>query len=161
MKKVLFVCLGNICRSPMAEGVFNRLIKERGLEGSISCDSAGTAGYHIGELPDFRTRKVCELNNTPLNHRGRKISKEDIQEFDLLLAMDQANYYDILHQLSIKELDQKKVRLMRSYELGAENGEVPDPYYGDMQDFHNVFAMLEKACRGLLEELIPAIETEH
>src|SRR4051812_2291384 len=116
MKKVLFVCLGNICRSPMAEGIFNKLITERGLQHQFSCDSAGTAGYHIGELPDYRTRKVCELNETPLDHRGRKLSKGDVQEFDLLLAMDQANYYDILHQLGFNEENQGKVRLLRSFE---------------------------------------------
>ncbi len=156
MKKVLFVCLGNICRSPMAEGVLNKLLKEKGLEGKILCDSAGTAGYHIGELPDFRTRKVCEENQAPLNHRGRKICKEDLAEFDLLLAMDQANYYDILHQLAVKEEDRDRIRLVRSYETGAiETKEVPDPYYGDMNDFYTVYTMLENACKGLLQELFP------
>lgn len=137
----------------MAEGVFNKLVKERGLEKEFGCDSAGTAGYHIGELPDYRTRKVCENNNTPLSHRGRKLSPEDMQEFDLVLAMDQANYYDILHQLGISEDKQEKVRLLRSYENGTEMGEVPDPYYGDMNDFKNVYTMLEKACGALLNEL--------
>lgn len=153
MKKVLFVCLGNICRSPMAEGVFNKLIKERGLQDLFQCDSAGTAGYHIGELPDLRTRKVCELMHTPLDHRGRKINKADLQEFDILLAMDQANYFDILHQLGVSDEDKHKVRLLRSFEPNNLQGEVPDPYYGTMEDFHNVYAMLEKACGALLDTL--------
>ena len=153
MKKVLFVCLGNICRSPMAEGVFNKLAKERGLENLFFSDSAGTAGYHIGELPDLRTRKVCELKHTPLNHRGRKINKDDLQEYDLLLAMDQANYFDILNQLAVSDEEKHKVRLLRSFEQGALEGEVPDPYYGTMEDFHNVYTMLEKACSALLDSL--------
>lgn len=154
MKKVLFVCLGNICRSPMAEGVFNKLVSERGLDHLFTCDSAGTAGYHIGELPDLRTRKVCEQNDILLQHRGRKINKEDIKEFDLLLAMDQANYFDILHQLNVSEEDKYKVRLLRSFEPNSQSGEVPDPYYGTMEDFQKVYAMLEKACNALLDDLL-------
>lgn len=154
MKKVLFVCLGNICRSPMAEGVFNKLVSERGAEHLFSCDSAGTAGYHIGELPDLRTRKVCEQNNIVLQHRGRKINKEDLKEFDLLLAMDQANYFDILHQLGVPEEDKHKVRLLRSFEKDNPIGEVPDPYYGTMEDFQKVYTMLEKSCSTLLDILV-------
>ena len=153
MKKILFVCLGNICRSPMAEAIFNSLLREGGLEGLYSCDSAGTAGYHLGELPDFRTRKTCEMNNIPVNHRGRKISKSDVEDFDLLLAMDQTNYQDILRQLTVSEKDEQKVRLLRSYEPNGTGKEIPDPYYGDMNDFKNVYEMLERACGCLLDDL--------
>ena len=150
--KVLFVCLGNICRSPMAEGIFNKLTKERGLD-NFSCDSAGTAAYHVGELPDFRTRKICELNTTPLNHRGRKLYPDDLKVFDLIMAMDLMNYKDILDQLHVTEHDKDKVRLMRSYEPDGYGKEVPDPYYGDLDDFKLVYAMLEKSCNEMLDEI--------
>ncbi|MBC7390896.1 MAG: low molecular weight phosphotyrosine protein phosphatase [Opitutaceae bacterium] len=151
--KVLFVCLGNICRSPMAEGIFNKLVKERGLGQKYTSDSAGTAGYHIGELPDFRTRKICEVNATPLNHRGRKLLKEDINTFDLILAMDLMNYKDILEQLLVSDSEKSKVRIMRSYEPDGYGKEVPDPYYGDLEDFKLVYSMLENACTCMLDEL--------
>ncbi len=137
----------------MAEGIFNKLVKERGLEGKYSSESAGTAGYHIGELPDFRTRKICDLNSTPLNHRGRKLLKEDINTFDLILAMDLMNYKDILEQLSVSESTKNKVRVMRSYEPDGYGKEVPDPYYGDLEDFKLVYSMLENSCNHLLDEL--------
>jgi protein-tyrosine phosphatase len=155
MKKVLFVCLGNICRSPMAEAIFNKLVAERGLEGHFQSDSAGTAGYHIGELPDFRTRKICEENQAPVSHRGRKISKSDLHDFDIILAMDNANYHDIIRQLAVPEELNDKVQLMRSYDGDSTGAEVPDPYYGNMDDFKNVYAMLQSACNGLLDSLQP------
>ena len=151
--KVLFVCLGNICRSPMAEGIFNKLVGERGLAEWHSCTSAGTAGYHIGQQPDARTRLVCDLNATPLNHRGRKFDKEDFNEFDLILAMDVNNQKDIESLLPKDAPFLKKVKLLRSYEPEGEGKEVPDPYYGDLDDFKNVYAMLEKACNSLLDDL--------
>lgn len=138
----------------MAEGVFNKLAADKGVDHLFYCDSAGTAGYHIGELPDLRTRKVCEQNGILLQHRGRKINKEDLREFDLLLAMDQANYFDILHQLSVSEEEKHKVRLLRSFEPNGPSGEVPDPYYGTMEDFQKVYTMLEKACNDLLGNLL-------
>lgn len=150
---ILFVCLGNICRSPMAEGIFNKLVRERGLEEKYACKSAGTAGYHIGELPDFRTRKICEINATPLNHKGRKLLKEDINSFDLILAMDLMNYKDILDQLLVADVDRNKVRIMRSYEPDGYGKEVPDPYYGDLDDFKLVYSMLESSCNHLLDDL--------
>ena len=151
--KVLFVCLGNICRSPMAEGVFNKLVKERGLQDKYTCESAGTAAYHIGEQPDFRTRKICEINDTPLNHRGRKLQKDDLHSFDLILAMDLMNYKDILDQLLVGDQDKNKVRIMRSYEPDGYGKEVPDPYYGDLDDFKIVYSMLENSCKHMLDEL--------
>lgn len=151
--KVLFVCLGNICRSPMAEAVFNKLVRERKLTDKYTSDSVGTAGYHIGELPDFRTRKICDENQTPIQHHGRKLSKNDLDEFDLLVAMDQSNYRDILSQLGIAEADKDKVKLMRDYDDEGQGLEVPDPYYGDLNDFRHVYAILTKACNALLDEL--------
>ena len=137
----------------MAEGVFNKLVKDRGLEHQYSCDSAGTAAYHIGELPDFRTRKICELNATTLNHRGRKLQRDDLKVFDLIIAMDLMNYKDILDILLVADEDKNKVRLMRSYEPDGYGKEVPDPYYGDLDDFKLVYTMLEHSCNGLLDNL--------
>ena len=146
------VCLGNICRSPMAEAIFNKLLKERGLDNVFSCDSAGTAAYHVGELADFRTRKICELNSAPLNHRGRKIHKDDLNVFDLILTMDLMNYKDVLDLLQVTDTDKNKVRLMRSFEPDGYSKEVPDPYYGDLDDFKLVYTMLDQACNAFLDK---------
>lgn len=151
--KVLFVCLGNICRSPMAEGVFNKLAKERGLEKQFYCTSAGTAGYHIGQSPDARTKIVCDLNYAPIDHKGRKFEKEDFKEFDLILAMDKSNLNDILSLVSENNESRSKVKLLRSYEPNGEGKEVPDPYYGNLDDFKNVYSMLENACGHLLDTI--------
>jgi len=152
-KKILFVCLGNICRSPMAEAIFNKLAEDRSLHHVFKCTSAGTAGYHIGELPDYRTRMVCEMNAVTLNHRGRKIGHDDLAEFDLILAMDSSNVRDIIHLLKVKEEHSDKIRLLRSFEPDGEGKEVPDPYYGNLDDFKNVYEMLLKSCGHLLDEL--------
>lgn len=95
MIKVLFVCLGNICRSPIAEATFRELVQQRGLEDQISCDSAGTAGYHIGQLPDQRTMKNAEKHGLKLTHRGRKLSAADLDAFDHIVVMDEANFKDV------------------------------------------------------------------
>lgn len=151
--KVLFVCLGNICRSPMAEGVFNKLVNERGLEDLFYSTSAGTAGYHIGQSPDARTKIVCDLNKAPIDHKGRKFEKEDFKEFDLILAMDKSNLTDILSLVSENDESRNKVKLLRSYEPNGEGKEVPDPYYGNLDDFKNVYSMLVNACGHLIDKI--------
>ena len=151
--KVLFVCLGNICRSPMAEGVFNKLVNERGLEEKFYSTSAGTADYHIGQSPDARTKIVCDLNKAPIEHKGRKFEKEDLKEFDLILAMDGNNLKDILSLVNENDESRKKVKLLRSYEPNGERKEVPDPYYGNLDDFKTVYSMLVNACNHLLNTL--------
>ena len=151
--KVLFVCLGNICRSPMAEGIFNKLAKERGLEEQFYSTSAGTAGYHIGQSPDARTKIVCDINKAPVDHKGRKFEKEDFKEFDLILAMDQNNLKDILSLATENDDCRNKVKLLRSYETNGDGKEVPDPYYGNLDDFKNVYEMLVNACNQLLDKI--------
>jgi len=151
--KVLFVCLGNICRSPMAHSVFNKLAKERGLEDQYHATSAGTAGYHIGQSPDARTKIVCDQNQTLIEHKGRKFQKEDFEEFDLILAMDGSNLKDILNLLHENDESRNKVKLLRSYEPNGEGKEVPDPYYGNLDDFNNVYEMLINACGHLLDKI--------
>ncbi|PKQ70160.1 low molecular weight protein-tyrosine-phosphatase [Raineya orbicola] len=158
MKKVLFVCLGNICRSPLAEGIFKKLIEEAGLQNQISVDSAGTSSYHIGELPDYRTCQVAEKNGIILTHRARQVRKEDFLEFDYILAADKSNLQH-LQNLQKQVLNGKaKVCLIRDWE--GKNLEVPDPYYGTMRDFEDGYALLEKSLKSFLDHLLKTIHQE-
>jgi len=150
MTKVLFVCLGNICRSPMAEAVFRQKLKEAGLE--MSVDSCGTAAYHIGENPDPRTVKIVSQNNVPIDHVVRRLSSDDFYQFDYILAMDRSNLSDINYQ---RPQDSKsKIGLMRDFDPQPENGEVPDPYYGGSNGFKKVFDIIDRSAEALLEYII-------
>jgi len=148
-KKILFVCLGNICRSPAAEGVMQK--KADGL--SIEVDSAGTAGYHIGALPDARMRSIASKRGYALNSRSRKFNPaSDFAKFDMIIAMDKENFRNL--QMMDKEKQYwGKLSLMTDYcqELTAD--EVPDPYYGGAEAFEHVLDILEDACDGLLKKL--------
>ena len=151
MKNILFVCLGNICRSPIAEGVFQHLVDEASLCDSIKADSAGTASYHIGELPDIRARQVCEERGIRLTHRARAFSKDDFEIYDYILAMDKQNLTNIL---KLKPNNSKaEVKLIRDFDTKHKGAEVPDPYYGEMDGFVEVFDMLERSCNGLLNAI--------
>lgn len=151
--RVLFVCLGNICRSPMAEGVFRRLVQDRGLEGKIDCDSAGTSGWHIGEGPDPRTVETAARHGLELDHRGRKFTSADFGDFDYILAMDRQNYRDIQ---SVQGCRQYKgsLSLMRDYDEQSPGSDVPDPYYGGLDGFERMYDTLLRSCGGLLDEII-------
>lgn len=151
MKSILFVCLGNICRSPIAEGVFQQLVNEAGLTSAIKVDSAGTASYHIGELPDKRARLVCEERGIKLTHRARAFSKDDFETFDYILAMDKQNLANIQKLQPVNA--RAKLMLMRDFDPKHKGAEVPDPYYGEMDGFVEVFEMLERSCRELLADL--------
>jgi protein-tyrosine phosphatase len=149
--RILFVCLGNICRSPLAEAIFNHKI--RNLDGfeSYSAGSCGTSDYHIGELPDLRTRKNAERNGVLIEHRGRQLHPQDLETFDLILAMDRSNY-ETIHRLPNAAMHQSKIALLRSYDPHPGD-EVPDPYYGEERDFQNVFEIVERSIEGLLLKL--------
>ena len=150
--KVLFVCLGNICRSPLAEGIFRKKIREQGLEHALETDSCGTGDYHIGKLPDHRTRSNAQANGVELDHRCRQITPGDLEDFDLVLAMDNRNHQHIL-SLSGAEKSAHKVCLMRQYDPRPTHPEVPDPYYGQERDFQEVCEILERSVDGLISDL--------
>ena len=153
MIKVLFVCLGNICRSPMAEGIFNAKIKDLGLEKSIKSDSAGTSDYHIGELPDERTISCAEKNGVGIKHRGRQVHLTDFRDFTYIIAMDSSN----LRNLEVLKLQSrfpnKEIFLMRNFAAGEAGLAVPDPYYGGEEDFENVYRILDAALDGFIGHL--------
>jgi protein-tyrosine phosphatase len=152
VKRVLFVCTGNICRSPTAEGVFRRLVADAGLDGLIAADSAGTHGYHVGEAPDPRSQAVARRRGYDLSRlRARRLARDDFQRFDLLLAMDR-EHHEILAGLAPPSAGHK-VKLLMGFARGATHAEVPDPYYGGPEGFELVLDLVEDAAAGLLETL--------
>lgn len=154
MKKVrvLFVCLGNICRSPMAEGVFRALVAEQGLTESIETDSAGTHAYHVGEPPDVRAQATLRRRGLDIGDlRGRQAVADDFVRFDYVLAMDHENYA-ALQALAPAE-HAHKLRLFLTYARRCTEQAVPDPYFGDVGGFDRVLDMIEDAAAGLLQDI--------
>lgn len=153
MTRVLFVCLGNICRSPLAEGLFKQKVELAGLQERYHIDSAGTSDYHIGELPDPRTRENAEQNGLRLTSRGRQFTKADFGEFDIILTMDRSNYRNVKN-LETTLLDEiAEVRMMRDFDLQSPGADVPDPYYGGESGFQEVFDILDRSTEELLRYL--------
>lgn len=153
MTQVLFVCTGNICRSPTAEGIFSKLVSDAGLAHLVSAESAGTHGYHVGEPPDPRAQDAAARRGYDLSGlRARRVLQEDFHRFDLVLAMDRE------HEAILARMAQPssghRLRLMMSYARRFSQDEVPDPYYGGPRSFELVLDMLEDASRGLLETLL-------
>ena len=151
-QKLLFVCLGNICRSPAAENIMNHLIDQANLTGQIICDSAGTSSYHIGSPPDRRMTAAAKQRGINLVGSARQFTKADFEKFDLILAMDQDNLADIC-ALDPTGHYQTKVRLMCDFCTRHTLREVPDPYYGGPEGFNHVIDLLLDACEGLLAKL--------
>lgn len=151
MVKVLFVCLGNICRSPTAEGVFRHLLERHELAGAVQVDSAGTHAYHVGSPPDERAREAALRRGVDLSAiRGRRAEPADIEAFDHVLAMDRANLDNLR---AIAGGHAHKIGLFLEYATRYEETEVPDPYYGGANGFERVLDMIEDASEGLLREL--------
>lgn len=152
MIKVLFVCMGNICRSPLAEGAFSNLLEQHRLGEFISTDSAGTHDYHIGEPPDPRAQASALRRGMDISaQRARLVQREDFARFDYILAMDRQNYAR-LEKLSTPD-DRRKLRLFLDYAPHLGEVEVPDPYYGGPGGFERVLDMVEEAAQGLLEHI--------
>ena len=154
-KKILFVCLGNICRSPAAEAVFIQLIKRKGLEDKYSVDSAGTGAWHVGHLADERMKAAAQQRGIIITSLARQIQFDDLNAFDLILTMDNENLVCINSLVKEAGLDlPQKIKPILSYAKGTKFIEVPDPYYGGDKGFTIVLDLLEDACEGLLEALI-------
>ncbi len=152
--RVCFVCLGNICRSPTAEAVTRRLLREAGLTDTVQLDSAGTGDWHLGEPPDRRTQAAAAKRGIDMSaHRAQKFTADEFAHHDLILAMDNKNLRD-LEAMAPTPADRAKVRLFRSFDPRAPAGaEVPDPYYGGHAHFEEVLDICEAAARGLVEHL--------
>jgi protein-tyrosine phosphatase len=153
--RVLFVCLGNICRSPTAEGTMRALVREAGMEDRIELDSAGTGGWHVGSPPDERATAAAAARGIALEGAARRVSVADFDDFNLMIAMDSANLSD-LRDLAGDDRRRAKVRLLREFDpAGADPGDldVPDPYYGPGDGFERVLDMVEASCRGLLAQI--------
>ena len=158
-QKLLFVCLGNICRSPAAEGVFLHLLEEQGLADHFVVDSAGTGSWHVGNKADPRMRAAAERRGIHLPSRARQIELDDLSRFDLVVTMDSDNLRNV------RSLAQEAgnnatatIRSMLSYARSTDLTDVPDPYYGGEQGFEQVLDLLEDACSGLIEEIKPKLK---
>lgn len=153
--RLLFVCLGNICRSPTAEGVMRKLVGEAGLDEAITLDSAGTGGWHVGSAPDERASAAARARGIELEGAARQVTRADFERFELILAMDRSNLCD-LQELAPDEQARERVRLLREFDpqsAGAGDLDVPDPYYGGPGGFDEVLDLVEAACGGLLAEI--------
>ncbi len=150
--KVLFVCMGNICRSPTAEGVFAKLLKERSMEDFFSIDSAGTHAYHVGEAPDLRAQKAALERGIELHHlKARKVIMGDFEDFDFLLAMDDENYAAL--SAACPEQYKNKIKYFLDYAPHLGTRIVPDPYYGGKYGFEKVLDLIEEASSGFISAL--------
>ena len=152
MIRVLFVCLGNICRSPTAEGVFRQLVEREGLTNSIEIDSAGTGSWHVGEPPDSRAQQEARRRGIDLSGlRGRQAKPADFERFDYVVAMDKANHRDLL--AICPQGREARLHLFLDFAPHLKQTDVPDPYYGGVQGFQLVYDLVEEAAHGLLRDI--------
>lgn len=151
--KILFVCLGNICRSPAAQGVMEALVEEQNLKNEIFIDSAGTYGGHAGDLPDRRMRVHAQRRGYNLTHKSRQVKYSDFEKFDLIVAMDDANYYDLKSMASTLEDESKIVSMATFLRQHPHNDCIPDPYYEGSEGFELVLDLLEDACSELIRAI--------
>lgn len=152
-KKILFICMGNICRSPSAEAIMKKLLSANDLDASVFVDSAGTIGFHMGESPDPRMKKFAANRGYDLDHSARKFNPDsDFDKFDLILTMDNENFKDI-SALDKSKKYSNKIKKVTGYCTNSNIQEVPDPYYGANENFEQVLNILEDACRGILNKI--------
>lgn len=152
--RVLMVCLGNICRSPLAEGVLKQVATQHGFQDRVEVDSAGTADYHVDDLPDRRSRQVASMHGFELDHVGRQFKRHDFERFDWILVMDDSNYRDVI-SLAKSESERSKVHLITEFDPTKKYGKiVPDPYYGDLDDFIEVYRQLECCCEQFIRKVL-------
>ncbi len=151
-QRILFVCLGNICRSPAAEGILRDRIERAGMEEQIEVDSAGTYGGHRGELPDERMRRAAAARGYRLTHRSRQLQPSDFDHFDRIIVMDDYNY-EAVHRLAPSRAHAEKIYRMREFFVRRDYDHVPDPYYEGRDGFELVLDMLEEGCERLLIDL--------
>lgn len=149
---ILFVCLGNICRSPLAEGVFLHQASEAGLAHRFHVDSAGTGAWHVGERPDERSVQVAARHGIALPGLARQVTAEDLRTFDVVVAMDRENLA-ALERMAAASGGTARLHLLREFDPEADGDDVPDPYYGGPDGFEEVYAMIRDACAGLLDTL--------
>ena len=150
---VLFICMGNICRSPTGQAVFENLVESKGLSDKITVDSAGTHAYHIGEQPDARSQRTAQRRGISMSgQRARRVEHEDFDSFDYVLAMDQSNYDDLMSMASA--LQRKRIHLFMDFAVNSQYSEVPDPYYGGSNGFERVLDMVGEASEGLLADIL-------
>ncbi len=152
--RMLFVCLGNICRSPTAEGVMRHLVEDEGLIGEFELDSAGTGGWHVGDPPDPRAREAARRRGIVVAGAARQVQHADFEDFDLILAMDRANLRDL--RAAAPPDGSAEIRLLREFDADSVGGgdlDVPDPYYGGPDGFDDVLDLVDAACRGLLADV--------
>ena len=151
---ILFVCLGNICRSPLAEGVFRHLARARGLEDRFEIDSAGTSSYHEGEPPDLRSAAVARSRGVELSGRSRRLLPRDFERFDFVITMD-AEIQESVERARGANGSHATVQLLRSYDPEADDdSDVPDPYYGGPRGFEHVHDLVERSCTALLDHIV-------
>jgi protein-tyrosine phosphatase len=150
--KLLFVCMGNICRSPAAQGVMEKMVQDAGVQDRVEIDSAGTINLHAGELPDSRMRRAADRRGYPLTHRARQVDRADLDAFDLVLVMDHGNFEDV-DSLADPRKHEGKLRLFSEFCTDHDEVEVPDPYHGGSAGFEKVLDMMEDGCAEILRRL--------
>ena len=157
--KLLFICLGNICRSPAAEGIMRQMVEERALSNDIIVDSAGIGSWHVGEMPDPRMRKHAARRGYDLSPlRARQFRSDDFQKFDYIIVMDEENYHDVMERGGVYA-DARKVLRMKDYFIRYKGQQsVPDPYYGGAEGFEQALDLIEDGCEGLLKDLVNKIK---
>lgn len=150
--RINFVCLGNICRSPTAEGVFQHLVMEDDLDEYFEIDSAGTGSWHVGNPANSKSQEVANQHGIKLLSRARQVVASDLEYFDLIVAMDHSNAAD-LYTMVVKAEQEDKIVLLRDFDPDSDDGAVPDPYYGGLDGFNDVFTIVYRSCRALLDNL--------